>query len=295
MAQRPSFGDKVNGIVRFIEDPCEAPWIVYLELAREPALKALLTWVTFGLNDVMRGYFRPKGVRGRRHGRGKGKGGARAGPIARTLRRVPGIGDDVGDFIGKRLPGANELKQRHVSQGVKNMWFIDGVLQRGLWWWLVIGMTTDFLYEWTSLLQQSEFCKRTNQDGLYAKGVTGGALAIQGWIAQAGMTLQRAWGHAVFSGANVQVDAGKWTAIFVLQMTQIGNPGPSAHEARIIEFGTGEILGQSAPNVVELGETSTTIVTADFFGPKNIQVQGKVSFAGAIGVSADLWVTGNFT
>lgn len=295
MAQRPTFVEKVNQIVRFIEDPCEAPWIVYLELAREPAKQALLTWVTFGLNDVMRGYFRPKGVRGRRHGRGRGKGGARAGFLARGLRRIPGIGDDVGDFIGKRLPGAKELKQRHVSQGVKNMWFVDGVLQRGLWWWLVIGLTTDFLFEWTTLLQQTEFCMRTNQDGLYSKGVPGGALAIQGWIAQAGLIEQRNWGHAAQVGPNFFLGAGRWTAIFALQMTQFGNPGPSTHECRIIDLATGGPIGASDGTVVEKGDTSTTIATADFDGPKSIQIQGRVSFAGGLGVSGDMWITGNFT
>lgn len=292
MPERPSFGDKVNGIVRFIEDPCEAPWIVYLELAKEPLKNAILTWFTFGLADVMRGAFRPKGVRGRRHGRGRGKGGARAGKIGRALSRVPGIGDDVGNFIGKRLPGAHGLNQRHVSQGVKNMWFIDGVLQRGLWWWLVIGMTTDFLYEWTSLLQQSEFCKRTAQRGLYASGVTGGALAIQGWIAQAGMTEQRNYGGGSFSGTIAFMGAGKWNVAFALTMEQFGNPGPSAHESRLVNAITQQVIGFSGTDTVEKDGVSQTISTADVVGPVWVQVQAKISWAAARGVSADLFITG---
>lgn len=293
MAARPSFGDKLNQIVRFIEDPCEAPWIVYLELAKEPAKKALLAWFTFGLADVMRGYFRPKGVRGRRHGRGRGKGGARAGPIRRGLSRIPGIGDDVGNFIGKRLPGAHKLNQRQVSQGVKNLWFIDGVLQRGLWWWLVVGLTTDFLFEWTSLLQQSEFCQRSNQKGLYATGVTGGALAIQGWVPQLGMALNRNHGGATWFGSGASLGAGNWTIIYSQQLVQFGNPGASVHECRIFNTSTFEELAISGPETVDTGGQSSLIATADVKGPINVGPAARISFGGAFGATGDFWVTGD--
>lgn len=292
MAVRPSFGQKVNGIVRFIEDPCEAPWIVYLELAREPFKKALLTWFTFGLADVMRGYFRPRGVRGRRHGRGRGKGGARAGLLVRALRRIPGIGDDVGNFIGKRLPGAHALNQRQVSQGVKNLWFIDGVLQRGLWWWLVIGITTDFLYEWTTLLQQSEFCQRTAQKGGYSTGNMSGVLAIQGWQEQIGLVEQRNHGGLVLFDGGAVLGPGRWTVIYGLQMEQIGNPGSAVHFCRIREAGGATIVGQSSGDKVKLGGISSLIAIGEVEGPKTVLVEALTTFGAAAGKTGDFWVTG---
>lgn len=293
MAVRPSFGDKVNGIVRFIEDPCVAPWKVYIELAREPAKGALLAWFTFGFDDIMRGYFRPKGVRGRRHGRGKGKGGARAGRLGRSLARIPGIGDDIGNFIGKRIIGAKTTNQRHVTQGVKNMWFVDGVLQRGLWWWLVIGITTDFLYEWTSLLQETSFCKRTNQNGVYATGVTAGISAIQGWQSLLGMIQQSSHGNASWSGAAATLGPGRWTIIYDQQLEQTGNPGPSAHECRLVNAFGGGVLGESGVSTVELGGVSTAIAIADVQGPMTVVVEARISFGSALGKTADLWATGD--
>ena len=56
----PSFIDKVNGIVKFIQNPCIAPWVVYVELAAPAAGKAVLTLLDFGFDDVVRGALRPK-------------------------------------------------------------------------------------------------------------------------------------------------------------------------------------------------------------------------------------------
>ena len=293
MGQRPTFFEKLNAIVRFIEDPCDAPWLVYLELAKEPAVNAILTWFTFGLLDVTRGYFRPRGLRIRRHGRGKGKGGARSGRLGRVLARIPGLGDDVGNFIGKRLPGAQLVNQRQVSQGVKNLWIIDMGLQRILWWWLVIGITTDFLYEWTSLLQETKWCQRTHELGLYATGVTGGALAIQGWIAQLGMSEQRNHGGAGWSGAVATLGPGKWTVIFGNEMEQIGN-GPGDHQCRIVEFVAGfPVINESATVHVSVGETGQCIATGEVTGPIQVLCQARTSFAGATGVMGDFWAAGD--
>lgn len=289
--QRPSFGDKVNGIVRYIEDPCDAPFLLYVELAKKPALKAVLTFFTFGMSDIARGYFRPKGLRSRRHGRGGKKSGVGRSRIGRALGRVPGLGDDVGNFVGKNLPGGETLSQRHVTQGVKNLWIVDGLLQRALFYWLIVGITTDFLYEWSSLLQQSEFCKRTHEKGVFATGKTGGCLAIQGWIAQAGMIEQRANGGATFTGTIGFLPAGKWTVIFTNEMAQFGNPGQSTHESRVIDAVTQRVLGQSDGESVDQNGVSSTIANAEVEGPIFVQVQSRISWAGAAGVSGNFWAT----
>lgn len=293
MGQRPSFGDKLNGIVRFIEDPCDAPFLLYIELARAPAKKALLSFLTFGLADIMRGYFRPKGLRSRRHGRGGRKSGVGRSRLGRAVGRVPGLGDDLGNFIGKRLPGAERLNQRHVSQGVKNLWLVDGLLQRALFYWLIIGITTDFLYEWTSLIQKSEFCQRSKVRGGYSVGTMSGVLAIQGWQAIIGLVEQRNYGGLTMNLNGAALGSGRWTIVFALQMEQIGNPGTSAHECRLVNISTGESLGESGTETVDVGGVSSLIVIADIQGPMQVGVEARVSFGGTTGKLGDFWVTGD--
>ena len=69
MPRPPSWLDQINTVVKFIDNPCDAPWAVYFETALAPAGRALLTLLTFGLDDVIRGFARPKGLRSGRHGR----------------------------------------------------------------------------------------------------------------------------------------------------------------------------------------------------------------------------------
>ncbi len=179
MPKAPGFIDKVNYIVDFWMNPCDAPLLVYLELAKAPAQDALITWFSFGLDDVVRGYLRPTKALGKsgflgssgRRGKGKKKGHRfGGGGIGNAARAVPGIGDDVGNWLGKRLPGAQELAGRAASQGEQFFWAIDMQIQRGLLALLVADIAVDFLYDWATALDETIFCQRDASSALYATG-----------------------------------------------------------------------------------------------------------------------------
>lgn len=146
----PGYFDKVNYIIDSWSTFCDAPWYIYIETMGPAALEAFITLLTFGWDDVARGYWRPKGL-GRRWGKRKGR---RKGAI----RGFPEIGEE----IGKRLPGADQVKNRRWGAGGKFIWRIDTLAQRALFWWLVADVTLDFFYEWTSLLYATEWCKQSN-------------------------------------------------------------------------------------------------------------------------------------
>lgn len=296
MAKAPGFLDKWNAILRYIEDPCEgAPWLLYLELALPPLGTALLTWFSFGLDDIIRGYFRPRGLRTGRHGRGGRRGGKPRGRLGRAISRIPGLGDDVGNFIGNRLPGATEAKGRHVSQGVKQLWIVDNFLQRALFWWLVADLVTDFLYDWTSLLQQSEYCKRTHAATLYATG-TGGGLPFGGiWYGILAPTVVKDSGHISYTGGAAGAPAGHFTAICGAEYTNL-NPETVTIEGRavlVLPGGTEYVYG-GGTTVPGYG-TGQIVVSADFKGPGTVFFEARTSLTAAVGNSADIWVTGDPT
>lgn len=144
----PSFFNKINAVTKFIQNPCFAPWTVYFETAFPALGKAILALLDFGLGDVVRGALRPRGLRSHKHlkrgrsGKGRGKG-------------LP----ELGNLLGANLPGSRAARGRQTTQGVKNLWIVDGVLQRLLWWWLVIDITNDFFFNWSSAIMASEFCQ----------------------------------------------------------------------------------------------------------------------------------------
>lgn len=143
---------KLNGIRRFLVDTCQPPWMVYVETLWVPLGHLVLGLLAFGLADVLRGYLRPKGIyKIKRTGRRRPK--TRLGRIARG--GIP----EIGELIGKRLPFHERLSVRRISHAQKTLWIIDGFLQRILFYWLIYDLTTDFIFEWSSLILESEACK----------------------------------------------------------------------------------------------------------------------------------------
>ena len=150
-APNVSLDDKINGIIEDIENPCFAPWYVYLRLAKKPLFNAVIALLLFGFDDVIRGYFRPAPLRAKPHMR-------RGRP---RIPRRPGL-PEIGEWVGRNLPGAAEAAGRRISAGQSILWMLDGVAQRGLWYWLVLDVSTDFVYGWASAVQESEFCRKQN-------------------------------------------------------------------------------------------------------------------------------------
>ncbi len=145
MAKAPSFIDKVNTILRVFSNPCDPPWVLYVETFFPAAGNLLLTLLSFGWDDVVRGYLRPRKLRTQPHGRRKRR------------RRGGGI-PELGEMIGSNLPGAEKAKGRSVQAGVAKLWIIDGVIQRGLWWWLVADALFEFAYDWASGILREQVC-----------------------------------------------------------------------------------------------------------------------------------------
>lgn len=145
----PTWINKVNAIVWYASNPCNAPWVLYFETALPAIGRSIVMLLDFGFDDVVRGALRPRGLRGAGHTRRRGRGGVRG-------QGVP----ELGELIGADVPGAQEAKGRSVAQGVKNMWIIDGVIQRGLWYWLVADIIVNFFYMWFSAIQKTQFCEQ---------------------------------------------------------------------------------------------------------------------------------------
>jgi len=146
---KPGYFDKVNYIIDSWSTFCDAPWYIFIDTMGPAALEAFITLASFGWDDVARGYWRPKGL-GRRWGKRKGrrKGYRRGFP-------------EIGEEIGKRLPGADRVKNRRWGALGKFIWRIDILAQRALFYWLVADVTIDFFYNWTSLLYETVWCKQS--------------------------------------------------------------------------------------------------------------------------------------
>lgn len=159
----------VNTIKRVWQNPCDAPWYVYAEAAKEPAGKFGLGLLSFGLDDVVRGMTRPAGA-------GRAAGHARPSRRGKKgKRRLKGGIPEVGEMVGSNLL-TEDFREPAQSDGLKALWKLDGVIQRGLFYWLLADLTSDFAYEFSTGIIQTEYCR----SNLFSAGALEKAHQFQG-------------------------------------------------------------------------------------------------------------------
>lgn len=144
---------KVNFVTTLISSECENNWVTYAETVDQALLELLVGITEFDEGDVLRFIFRPKGL--------KRGGHLKSG----RLRRAAG-----------KIPGLSNLQGRKYTNGVRNLWIFDTRLQTIFFWWMIIGLSTDFLYRWTTLATGKASCipgsalKRANPGVLITLG-----------------------------------------------------------------------------------------------------------------------------
>lgn len=132
----PSWLNKIRFITYYAFNPCEAPFMLYIEFAREPAKNTALIFLQFDLFAMVKRFFRPVGLRSRRHGRK----GSRSG---RGLRGVP----EIADLVAEILPGQEEFAQRRYGFGTRLLYVLSDTYERAIWNIALVEISTDFVYD----------------------------------------------------------------------------------------------------------------------------------------------------
>lgn len=174
-SNRQKFQTGLAGIKRIFANPCDTPLTIYLELAAPAAGRLVIGLVSFGMTDLIRAYFRPRGLRGGRH-MGRGRRGRRGGG---------GIPDSA-ELVAKLIPGYGAAKARVTTDGVKFLWRIDTVIQAGLFKLLIYNLFKDFIADsTTSILEfEAENCDVGGAALREGTGNGGAAVGEQGFIVQ---------------------------------------------------------------------------------------------------------------
>jgi hypothetical protein len=171
---------------------------VLVECALKPAERLIWAWVSIDLNNVVTSFVRPKGLRSGRHGRKRRKRGKGAGIF------------ELDEMIGENLPGAEAMKGREVSNGVKHLYLLESLEERVLWYWMVVSTTTDFFYEWASNIVKNDRSSCPNSVGMHRHQNGSTLLAGHGWTPAFANELY--WSKGVDQGPSfVIVDEGPWT------------------------------------------------------------------------------------
>lgn len=181
----------LNAVIDFVEYGCFPNWTVWVTTLRPAAGHMVLQFLDFGLNDILRGYFRPTGIRGvgaigRVPVRSRRRPKTKAGRLWRRAE-IPELGNE----IGKALPGSELFRARKVTGAETYLWTIDAGLQRFMWWWLVADVTDDFITEWTTGIMESEDCRRGRRGEIVATNATTANHFPETWSALGAWTVTK--------------------------------------------------------------------------------------------------------
>lgn len=162
----------LNAITQILTDTCGTSTLIYAEALKPAVGRFVLVLVTFGLGDVVRGFFRPKGIHpkgGRKRGREGGRGG----------KRAPGGIPELGNLTGQKLAAFAQFEPV-VDDGLRMMWLIDEAFQRVGYAFLIADAIGDATYVFATGLIQPKIgancfaltCSGRNQNHIYDDIIT---------------------------------------------------------------------------------------------------------------------------
>lgn len=136
--RKPQFDflDKVNFIVYYAFNPCQAPFWLYVETAKGPTGDFVLWLLQFDLFDFAKQFFRPAGLRSRRHGR---KGSRKDGK--------KGLLPDVSESYADKMPGRKDFAQRKYGSGTRWFYALSDVADRVTWPLALTDEVTNTVYD----------------------------------------------------------------------------------------------------------------------------------------------------
>lgn len=175
----PDIDVKVNTIVDFWSNPCNAPYSVYIETLYPALGRMFLVIIDTSLLDIARSYLRPREGLTRGHNRKKG----------RRRGRIPRI-PDTADMFARMIPGAKAFEGMEYGANTKFLWQVDGIIQRGLWYIVFVDATTEGLYYWAQGIKEEKFCQPTNRPGIFLTNPSPFATAFFGlWFPSPGWSI----------------------------------------------------------------------------------------------------------
>ena len=266
--------DKVNYVIDSWAMPCEAPWYIYVQTLKPALLEAFIMLISFGWGDVARGFARPPGLNVRRTGKRKGKFG-------KGIKKFP----EIGNMLGDKLPGAQQVQATKYGVLGKALWRIDGMVQQGLFYWLVADIAEEFAFNWTSLLYETTWCRASSR-GRFSKTHPGGGV-FGGGLWQTASFPDEDYNHPLptfFATHGVTGAKGATIAAGVPITTVNFPPGEFSAAVRIQDITHGKTVAQTGPTDPQLGGTDTIPVSGGVGPFSTFEVQ--------VWTDADFGITG---
>lgn len=248
--------ERVNFIIRYVANPCDAPFVVYVETMWPAALEAAITAVDFGIADIARCVFRPWALLKTQGGRSRKR--KRPKFIRRLMRLVPVL---------------KIVQDRKIGRNLRWMWIIDTKLQQVLLWFLIIDVVSEFLYRWTSNLYCTADCMMKDAPGAALAWSDGDVhLALSGWTPMVWKVLKYKRGNCNINLGGANLGLAKWQITCGTTCWALSG-GLLKVSMRMVSPGNPGILDQDGPVEVTTTDPQDLVCSAFIEGDFSVLVQ----------------------
>lgn len=240
----PDIEHRMDIVWRQLVDPCDAPITVWIEKLWPALGRLVLEWFAFDLLNMITAYLRPRlvgsRIRSRSHYR-RGRKGKR-GKFRRVLGEI--IDFDPADFVGRHLPGAEEISHRPLAPGVITLWAFEEIIERYLYYYMVLDLTTEFLYNWCSAVAETRYCQARDDAVLWAAFDSFGQTGIFGWTGILYPTTEKERNLLFWNGAGVTQTVGNGVISALCEAHCTDDPAHNAFAAIRVRCLGGPSVGQ---------------------------------------------------
>ena len=249
---------RVNFIVRMWNNPCDVPWVLYVETLEPAALEAFITLIDFGIADLARNIFRPAGLLIKRRGRHA------RGHRPKITRRIQ-----------RKFKPLRKLQDRKIGNGLKWLWIVDTKLQQVLWYFLLADVFSEFLYRWTSGIYCTDKSDLISCPGA-ALGHTDEQtlLGITGWDSWSWVTVDYERGGASISGPVMNMVDGMWLVAGGGTIEPTGG-FPTNVEVRLVDPGHSFVPDQTGLFQVTKEAPLDFVVSAMIQDPRHLVIESQ--------------------
>ena len=173
--------NQVNYVTDLWQDPCSAPWFVYVETAFPHALELFVAATTFGgftaasqvsgfMEETLEGIADPGGYNLFR----RGLRGARRGRFRNPLMDLP-------DRVARRAPGFRRIQGLTDNIAGKTVFTIYNLAERANLYWFLASKAREEFIEWTTALYQTQRCEEAAAPRVGVDTSARGSLPLSGW------------------------------------------------------------------------------------------------------------------
>jgi len=264
MPQPPGSVVDINILTTFYDQNCETTWTVYIETLFKATKNLTLELLAFGVDDVVRGYFRPVAARKWRHGRKARKG------FWKKIR-IP----ETGEMVAKWIPGQEAVAGRYVDDGLRWLWHIDTALQKYLYIIMIHELINDYWMDFQSGIIKSPETDCGNLPRMMRTGESFSSFNHD-WAALPVSDLVYAH-DCIEDRFAAQMPAGQYIAIFAVTALNNGNfPGVCNVQVRIRSMEVDhENWAYSSLAAIEKDQSVDLIATLKFHGPASCAWESK--------------------